>query len=135
MHNLLERAARAEVPTRKGADVGLVNHRKNEAKSANRRTSEMLGTSDANGPEGGADWQGVTWRQAERTVRNLRQRLFRAARRGDNDDALLRRPRGLLEPYALRGARTVLRGGRCSDVPPLPDCGWNSPILALITAC
>ena len=39
MHNLLERAARAEIPTRKGADVGLVNHRKSEAKRANQRTS------------------------------------------------------------------------------------------------
>jgi hypothetical protein len=108
-------------PPRKGADVDLVNHRKNEAKRANQRTSEMLVTDDANGPEGRTDWQGVTWRQAERAVRNLRQRLFRAAQRGDNDDALLRRPRDLLEPYALRGARTVLRGGRCSNVPPLPE--------------
>jgi putative transposase len=27
----------------------------------------------------------------------------------------------MLEPCALRGASTVLRGGRCSDTPPLPD--------------
>ena len=85
----------------------------------------MLVTDDANGPEGGADWQGVTWHQAERTVSNLRQRLFRAAQQVDNDDGLLRRPRGLLEPYALRGARTVLRGGRGSDASLLPDWGWN----------
>ena len=61
----------------------------------------MLVTHDANGPEGGADWQRVIWRKAERAVRTLRQRLFRAAQRGDSDDVLLRRPRGLLEPYAL----------------------------------
>jgi hypothetical protein len=83
----------------------------------------MLGLPDANGPEGGTDWQGAIWRQAERFVSNLRQRFFRAAQPGDNDDALLRGPRGLLEPYALRGARTVLRGGRGSDVLPLPDWG------------
>ena len=39
IHNLLDRAAQAERPTRKGADVGLVNHRKNVTKRANRRTS------------------------------------------------------------------------------------------------
>ena len=96
----------------------------------------MLVTHDANGPEGGTDWQRVNWRQAERTVRNLRQRIFRAAQQGDNDDGLLRRPRGLLQPYALRGARTVLRGGRGSDVPPLPesllplgDQGFDASIL------
>lgn len=38
---------------------------------------------EANGPEGGTDWQRVNWRKAERTVRNLRQRLFRAAQQGD----------------------------------------------------
>jgi hypothetical protein len=30
-------------------------------------------------------------------------------------------PREMLEPCALRGASTVLRGGRCSDTPSLPD--------------
>jgi hypothetical protein len=29
--------------------------------------------------------------------------------------------REMLEPCALRGASTVLRGGRCSDIPSLPD--------------
>jgi RNA-directed DNA polymerase len=43
----------------------------------------MLVTHDANGPEGGTDWQCVNWRKAERTVRNLRQRIFRAAQQGD----------------------------------------------------
>ena len=112
-------------PPRKGADVGLVNHRKNEAKSANQRASEMLGLTDANGPEGGTNWQGVKGRQAERFVRNLRQRLFRAAQQGDNDAAWLGRLRGLLEPYALRGARTVLRGGRRSNAPLLPESVWT----------
>jgi RNA-directed DNA polymerase len=43
----------------------------------------MHGTTDANGPEGGTEWQRVNWRKAERAVRNLRQRLFRAAQQGD----------------------------------------------------
>src|SRR5215472_10984551 len=37
----------------------------------------------ANGPKGGTDWTRVNWRKAERTVRNLRQRIFRAAQQGD----------------------------------------------------
>jgi hypothetical protein len=94
----------------------------------------MLGTSDANGPEGGTNWLGVKGRQAERFVRNLRQRLFRAAQSGDNDAALLRRPRGLLEPYALRGARTVLRGGRRIAGPLLPESPCHWAIRALMPA-
>ena len=43
----------------------------------------MHATSDANGPEGGTDWTGVNWRAAQRTVRNLRQRIFWAAQQGD----------------------------------------------------
>src|SRR5438046_691640 len=39
--------------------------------------------SDANGPEGGTDWQSVNWRKAARAVRNLRQRIFRASQHGD----------------------------------------------------
>ena len=38
---------------------------------------------EANGPEGGTDWQRVDWRKAERAVRNLRQRIFRAAQQDD----------------------------------------------------
>ncbi len=37
-------------------------------------------------------------------------------------------PREMLEPCASRGASTVLRGGRCSDTPSLPDpdgAGWK----------
>jgi RNA-directed DNA polymerase len=38
---------------------------------------------DANGPEGGTNWTRVNWRKAERSVRNLRQRIFRATQQGD----------------------------------------------------
>jgi hypothetical protein len=36
-------------------------------------------------------------------------------------------PREMLEPCAVRAARTVLRGGRWSDTPPLPD-PWEKPV-------
>lgn len=38
---------------------------------------------EANGPEGGTDWQRIDWRKAERAVRNLRQRIFRASQQGN----------------------------------------------------
>ncbi len=37
----------------------------------------------ANGPERQTDWTSVDWRAANRHVRNLRQRIFRAAQAGD----------------------------------------------------
>jgi RNA-directed DNA polymerase len=37
----------------------------------------------ANGPARRTDWNSVNWRKADRIVRNLRQRLFRAAQAGD----------------------------------------------------
>src|SRR5882724_5952483 len=43
----------------------------------------MQGTTLANGTEQQTDWNAVDWRQAERTVRNLRQRIFRATQEGN----------------------------------------------------
>ena len=37
----------------------------------------------ANGPERRTDWTAVNWRRAQRVVRNLRQRIFRATQAGD----------------------------------------------------
>lgn len=37
----------------------------------------------ANGTEGHTDWHAVDWRYAQRRVRNLRQRIFKASRAGD----------------------------------------------------
>jgi RNA-directed DNA polymerase len=37
----------------------------------------------ANGPTRPTDWQAIDWKAANRLVRNLRQRLFRASREGD----------------------------------------------------
>jgi RNA-directed DNA polymerase len=37
----------------------------------------------ANGPEKQTDWNAINWRKANRTVRNLRHRIFRAAQEGN----------------------------------------------------
>jgi RNA-directed DNA polymerase len=37
----------------------------------------------ANGPERRTDWNAIDWRKAQRIVRNLRQRIFRATQAGD----------------------------------------------------
>src|SRR5436309_15510728 len=37
----------------------------------------------SDGPTGPADWNAIDWRKANRLVRNLRQRIFRAAREND----------------------------------------------------
>src|SRR6266511_3090539 len=71
----------------------------------------------ANGPEKRTDWNAVNWRQAQRIVRNLRQRLFRATQAGRLKTCEVS---GLLEPCAVKVARTVLRGRGRSDAPPLP---------------
>ena len=63
--------------------MGLVNDRKTAATSANRGTSSRRVRHAANGPEGGTDWTRVDWRTANRAVRALRQRIFRATQRGD----------------------------------------------------
>src|SRR5581483_478435 len=43
----------------------------------------MRAHGDANGPERRTDWDAVNWRKAQRSVRNLRQRIFRATQAGD----------------------------------------------------
>jgi len=45
----------------------------------------MQDASLANRTAGHTDWQRVNWRQANRRVRNLRQRIFRATKDGDWD--------------------------------------------------
>ena len=37
----------------------------------------------ANGTKGQTDWSSVNWRKANRVVRNLRQRIFRASQAGE----------------------------------------------------
>jgi hypothetical protein len=69
----------------------------------------MQAESLANGAEGrnSTGQSAINWRKVERSVSDLRRRIFRGE---------------LLEPCAVRVARTVLRGGRRSDALPLPDC-------------
>jgi hypothetical protein len=43
----------------------------------------MQATGLANGATRPTDWQGVDWRAANREVRNLRRRIFRASQAGD----------------------------------------------------
>src|SRR6266511_6351260 len=60
----------------------------------------------ANGPEKRTDWNAVNWRQAQRIVRNLRQRLFRATQAGD-----FRRMRSL-QKLLLRNRSNILMSVR-----------------------
>src|SRR5256885_16057073 len=43
----------------------------------------MQGPSLANGTEKQTNWNAIDWRKANRTVRNLRHRIFRAAQEGN----------------------------------------------------
>ena len=43
----------------------------------------MQVTSLANGTEKWTDWNAINWRKANRTVRNLRRRIFRATQESD----------------------------------------------------
>src|SRR5258706_2430442 len=43
----------------------------------------MRETLSANGTEKQTDWNTINWRKANRTVRNLRQRIFRATQEGN----------------------------------------------------
>ncbi len=46
-------------------------------------TAPEMGSNGVNGPEGLTDWNSVNWRKANRQVRNLRCRIFRASQQGD----------------------------------------------------
>ena len=76
----------------------------------------MRATGTANGPTRRTAWHAIDWRKAQRIVRNLRQRIFRATQADAPASfvACLSRVWGQL-------ARTVLRGGRGREALPLPD--------------
>jgi RNA-directed DNA polymerase len=80
----------------------------------------------ANGPEGRADtvWDAINWRQADRIVRNLRQRIFRATPAND-----LRRVRSL-QKLMLRCHSNILRSvRRVTQV----NAGRNTPGVDKVT--
>src|SRR5205809_3021196 len=60
----------------------------------------------ANGPETQTDWEAVDWRHAQRMVRNLRQRVFRATQAND-----LRKVRSL-QKLLLRCRSNILMSVR-----------------------
>jgi RNA-directed DNA polymerase len=68
----------------------------------------MQRSGEANGPEGrtGTDWDAIDWRQADRLVRNLRHRIFRASQAND-----LRRVRSL-QKLMLRSYSNILMSVR-----------------------
>src|SRR6266536_2248559 len=64
-----------------------------------------------NGPEGGvADWRAVNWRQAERDVWRLRQRIFAASQAGD-----LAKVRNLQKLMLRARANTLLSVRRVTE--------------------
>jgi len=65
-----------------------------------------LGNEPANGPERRTDWPTVDWRKADRIVRNLRHRIFRATQAND-----LRRVRSL-QKLMLRSYSNILMAVR-----------------------
>ncbi len=83
-NNPLDRAAvRRRYPGRKAADVRLVSPREDAATIANRRIRSMQTAMPVTETERPTDWNRVNWRDANRRVRNLRQRIFRATQRQD----------------------------------------------------
>lgn len=62
--------------------------------------------SSANGTKGQTDWNAINWRQVNRRVRNLRQRIFRASRENDLDKVRS------LQKLMLRSYSNTLKGVR-----------------------
>src|SRR5215831_17504657 len=74
----------------------------------------------ANGPEGqqGTDWDAIDWRQANRIVRNLRGRIFRATQAND-----LRKVRSLQKLMLRCYSNILLSVRRVTQV----NAGRNTP--------
>jgi len=72
----------------------------------------------SNGPTGPADWNAIDWRQANRVVRNLRQRIFRATREND-----LRKVRSLQKLLLRSWSNLVLSVRRATQ----QNQGKNTP--------
>jgi RNA-directed DNA polymerase len=103
-------------PTRKGADADRVRRPKSDVKAANRGGRWMQET--ANRAEGRPIWNETDWSRAEKVVRNLRQRIYRAARKGDH-----RRVRSLQRLMLRSEANRALSVRRVSQT----NAGRNTP--------
>src|SRR5438132_5258006 len=71
----------------------------------------MQSSGNANGPERRTDWHAIDWRKADRIVRNLRQRIFRASQAND-----LRRVRSLQKLMLRCYSNTLLCVRRVTQV-------------------
>jgi RNA-directed DNA polymerase len=80
----------------------------------------MPSPGEANGPEGraGAAWDAIDWRRADRIVRNLRHRIFRAAQAND-----LRRVRSLQKLMLRCHSNVLMSVRRVTQV----NAGRNTP--------
>src|SRR5437764_4465845 len=65
----------------------------------------------ANGTERHTEWATVNWRQADRAVRNLRQRIFRATQEGD-----LKKVRSLQKLMLRSHANTLMSVRRVTQI-------------------
>src|SRR5579859_2253169 len=61
----------------------MVNYPKNLCKLQIKGKIWMRGSTSANVTERPTDWNNIDWKKANRQVRNLRQRIFRASREGN----------------------------------------------------
>jgi len=71
-----------------------------------------------NGPQAPTDWNSIDWRKAERNVRRLRQRIFKASKAGDHQKVrslqkLMLRSRS----NALMSVRRVTQDNRGKNTP------------------
>jgi RNA-directed DNA polymerase len=78
----------------------------------------MRGESRVNTTKDDLNWHDVDWRRAEKTVRNLRRRIFRASREGD-----MRRVRNLQKLMLKSRANRLLAVRRVSQI----NAGHNTP--------
>jgi RNA-directed DNA polymerase len=78
----------------------------------------MPSASRANGPKGRTVWDLVAWREANRIVTNLRQRIFRAARANDH-----RKVRSLQKLMLRSRSNMLMSVRRVTQV----DAGRNTP--------
>ena len=70
-----------------------------------------------------SEWEDIPWKKLEQSIFNLQQRIFRAEVNKDyrTDNLVNYRVKIMLEPYVLKGTRTVLRRERKSNLSDLSD--------------